>query len=153
LMMKTLVMLEGTSRQMNPTFNLAELIRPFEERSFRERFSVRRWWDRLSRTYQDWDRLLEAFPRDLNEVLRRIRSGNYEIQHQHHRLESTVNRLVAGLLTAALLVGSAQLWSSNVPPTLKGVSLPGILGYLLALFLCFRLFRAIRRSEGKSGKS
>ncbi len=152
LLLKTLIMLEGTSRRLNPTFNLAELILPYEKRSFRQRFSIGKVWTRLSRTYRDWDRFFEALPRDLKDVLSRVRSGNFEVQLQHHRLESTVNRLVAGLLTAALFVGSAQLWSSNVPPSLNGVSLPGVLGYSLALFLGFRLFRTIRRSENQSRK-
>ena len=152
LLLKTLIMLEGTSRQLSPTFNLAELIKPFEQSSILRRLSVGKWWTRLSRSYHDWDRLLESLPRDLKEVLRKVRTGNYEVQLQHHRLESSVNRLVAGLLTAALFVGSAQLWSSNAPPSLHGVSLPGVLGYALALFLGYRLFRAIGRSTDKSGK-
>ncbi len=151
LLLKTLIMLEGTSRQLSPTFNLAEMIQPYEAKSAWQRFSFRHWWDRLSRSYQDWDRLLEALPRDLKDVLRRVRAGTYEIHHEHRRLESTVNRLVAGLLTAALFVGSTQLWSSGVPPVLHGVSLPGVLGYVLALLLGYRLFRAIHRTEDKSG--
>lgn len=150
LLLKTLIMLEGTSRLMNPTFSLAELMQPYEEKSIRKRFSFQHWWARVKRSYHDWDRLLETLPRDLKDILRRVRTGNYEVQLEHHRLESTVNRLVAGLLTAALLVGSAQLWSRDVPPTLHGISVPGVLGYMLALFLGFRLYRAIRKSENKS---
>jgi ubiquinone biosynthesis protein len=150
LLLKTLIMLEGTSRQLSPTFSLAELIQPYEEKSVLNRLSLRHWWERVSRSYHDWDRLLESLPRDLRDVLRRVRAGTYEIHHEHRRLESTVNRLVAGLLTAALFVGSAQLWTRDVPPTLHGVSLPGVLGYVLALFLGYRIFRAIRRSENKT---
>lgn len=151
LLLKTLIMLEGTSRQLNPRFNLAELVQPYESKSAWQRFSFRHWWDRLSRTYQDWDRLLESLPRDLKDILRRVRAGNYEIHHEHRRLESNVNRLVAGLLTAALFVGSTQLWSNSVPPLVLGVSLPGILGYLLALLLGYRLLRDIHRTEDKTG--
>lgn len=150
LLLKTLIMLEGTSRQLSPTFSLAELIQPYEAKSAWRRFSFRHWWGRLSRSYHDWDRLLETLPRDLKDILRRVRAGTYEIHHEHRRLESTMNRLVAGLLTAALFVGSAQLWTRDVPPTLHGVSLPGVLGYALSFLLGFRLFRAIHRSESKS---
>jgi ubiquinone biosynthesis protein len=149
LLLKTLVMLEGTSRRLSPDFNLAEMIVPFEEKSLRQRFSLRSWWARVAKTYHDWDRLLETLPRDLADILRRVHSGNFEVRHEHRRLEANVNRLVEGLLTAALCVGSAGLWSHAVPPTLQGVSIPGVLGYLLSLFLGWRLFRAIGRSNDK----
>ena len=41
LLIKVLVMLEGTSRLMNPTFNLIELIVPFQKRLMRRRLSLK----------------------------------------------------------------------------------------------------------------
>ena len=71
---------------------------------------------------------------------------------EHRRLEGTVDRLVMGLLTAALFVGSAMLWSLAAPPTFKGVSVIGGLGSLLALWMGYRLVRTIRKTKKKSGK-
>jgi ubiquinone biosynthesis protein len=143
LLLKTLVMLEGTSRLLHPQFNLAELIQPYAGRAIKRRLSPRRWLRKLQRGARDWNRLLEAMPRDLTEILKRMRSGQLEIRHEHRRLEATVNRLVLGILTAALLVGSAALWSSAAPPSIQGVSVPGVVGYLLAVVLGFRLLRKI----------
>ena len=42
LMLKTLVMLEGTSRQLNPNFNLAELIEPYQLKVLKHRLSLDR---------------------------------------------------------------------------------------------------------------
>ena len=50
LLLKTLVMLEGTSRQLNPNFNLAELIEPYQLKVIRHRLSLDRW---LRRAGQD----------------------------------------------------------------------------------------------------
>ncbi len=146
LLLKTLAMLEGTSRRMAPRFNLAEMIVPYEQKSLTGRYSLGRLKARITRAYRDWDRLLQALPRDVTEILRRVRDGNFEVHLEHRRLEATVNRLVQGILTAALFVGSAWLWSANAPPVVSGVSLPGILGYFLSMFMGWRLFRAIRRS-------
>ena len=152
LLLKTLVMLEGTSHQLNPSFSLAELIQPYEEKSLQRRFSTSKLWGKMSRAYRDWDRLMEQMPRDLSVILQHMRSGNYEIKHEHRRLETTVNHLVMGLLIAALFLGSTELWSRGIPPTLHDVSIPGVLGYFLALVLGFRLFRRIVRMESKSGE-
>src|SRR6202022_3526798 len=114
-LLKTLVMLEGTARLLNPSFSLAELIQPYATKALRRRFSPRRFLGKLGRAYRDWDRLLEMLPRDCADILRRVRSGTFEIRHEHHRLEATVNRLVLAIFTGALLLGSAQLWSRAAP--------------------------------------
>ena len=152
LLLKTLAMLEGTSRQLNPTISLAELIRPYSKQSLRRRLSPRRLLFRMQRTVRDWDRLLTALPRDLTEVLRRVRTGTFEIRHEHHQLEVTVHRLVLGILTGALFVGSSLLWSSKAPPAPGDVSIPGIVGYVGSLVLGFRLVWTITHWGGRDRK-
>jgi ubiquinone biosynthesis protein len=79
-------------------------------------------------------------------VLQRVRRGSFEVNLQHRRLEPTVNRLVLGILTAALFMGSAQLWSRGAAPLIGGISLFGALGCAMATLLGVRLLLAIRRS-------
>ena len=108
---------------------------------------------KLKRAYRDWDRLIEVVPRDLAEILREIRSGALTVRQQHPRLETAVNRLVLGILTAALLVGSADLWARNALPVVFGISIPGLLGYIAALAFGFKMFLTIRRDRNDSSKS
>jgi len=97
--------------------------------------------------YRDWDRLIDILPRDITEILRRVRNGTFELRHQHRRLESTVNRLVLGLLTASLFLGSSLLCAHQAPPAFGGISIIGSIGYLLSLFLGYRLLRVINKDE------
>ena len=101
---------------------------------------------KVQRRGRDWDRLLEAAPRDLTDILDRVKRGTFDVNLEHRRLETTINRLVMGIIAAALFVGSAQLWSRAAPPVIGGVSVFGALGCALAAFLAFRLFTAIKRS-------
>ncbi len=146
MLLKVLVMLEGTSRQLDPNFSLAELLQPYYKEAAKRRFAPQKLLNRSRRAFRDWDRLLGVLPRDLNDVLGRIRRGNFDVNLQHRRLDSTVNRLVLGIITAALFVGSAELWANNVLP-FRGLSVPGILGCSAAIFLGWRLLRAIKRSD------
>jgi ubiquinone biosynthesis protein len=152
LMLKTLAMLEGTSRQLNPNFNLAELIEPYQRKVLRHRLSLDRWMRKLYRAYRDWDRLIDMLPRDLAEILRRVRSGTFEIRHEHRRLESTVNRLILGILTAAFLVGSTMLYSAKTPPLWDDISIVGVLSYLLSLIFVVRMVRIVRKAEDAEKK-
>jgi len=55
--------------------------------------------------------------------------------------------LVYGLCTSALLLASALLWINHVPPTIRGVSVLGAAGYLVAAFLATRVLWRVRRLE------
>ncbi|MEL7061737.1 MAG: AarF/ABC1/UbiB kinase family protein, partial [Acidobacteriota bacterium] len=58
----------------------------------------------------------------------------------------SINRLVWGLVTSALFVGSSLLMAAEVPPVFQGFSLLGSAGYLISAALGLRLLRAIARS-------
>ncbi|MFO0807189.1 MAG: AarF/ABC1/UbiB kinase family protein [Gemmataceae bacterium] len=147
LLLKTLIMLEGTARQFSPDFNLAELLERYHVRLAANRLDPRRWLIKVRRVGRDLDRLIAHGPRDLADILDRVRDGTFEVKHEHHRLEVTVNRLVAGLLTAALFVGSSQVLSSAVPPLVYGISFLGALGSFTAVFMGWRLLRAVTHND------
>ena len=116
LILKTLIVLEGSARQLSPSFNLMELVGPFQDQLVSERFKPKRWLAKLRRTHRDVDRLLSSGPKDLTTFLERLRSGQFEIKLEHRHLQAAVNRLVAGLLVAALFLGSTQLCGQSMPP-------------------------------------
>jgi len=76
-----------------------------------------------------------------------MRAGTFSVHLEHRRLDPVVNRLVLGILTSSLLLGSSLLWSMRAEPLVRGVSLFGAIGYALALVMALILFRTIRRSE------
>lgn len=93
------------------------------------------------------DRLLSDGPRDLTNLLDRLRSGQFEVKLEHRHLQAAINRLVAGLLAAALFLGSAQLYSQRIPPVAFGVSVPGASGCIVALVMGTLLLRKIGRED------
>jgi ubiquinone biosynthesis protein len=146
MLIKTLVVLEGTAQMLSPGFNLGQVMAPYQAEIVKRRYSPQRLLRRARRTYRDWDRLLAALPRQLSDILRGVQQGSFDVNLQHRRLDSVVNRLVLGLISSALFVGSALLWALEAPPLLAGVPVFGVLGCVLAAFLGYRLLRAIPRS-------
>jgi len=146
LLLRTLVELEGTAQRLSPDFSLAEVFRPFYTTMVSRRLSVRRILSRLQHAYRDWERLAESLPRDLGDVVRRVRDGSFSIHLDHRHIDPVVNRLVLGVMTAAMFVGSSLLWSMKAPPTLDGVSVFAAAGYLIAAYFSWRLLRAIKKS-------
>jgi ubiquinone biosynthesis protein len=143
LLLRTLVVLEGSARQLSPSFSLAEVINLYVREhgvgQLRKRFLRK-----VQRTTRDWDRFLSDLPRELDEIMKRFREGKLDIHHEHKGMERTVNRLVRGIIAAALIVGSAMMWSRDTPPLLYGMSVIGVLGYVAAIYLAFYLIRTTR---------
>ena len=146
MLLRTLVVLEGSARQLSPTFSLAEVINLYVHEH-----GVGKVWHRfrrkVQRTARDWDRFLTDLPRELDEIMKRFREGKLDIHHEHKGMERTVNRLVRGIICAALILGSSLLWSRKTPPLVYGVSIIGVLGFTVAVWLAVRLIRTTRDSK------
>ncbi|WP_417731634.1 ABC1 kinase family protein [Rosistilla oblonga] len=147
MLLKVLIMLEGTSQQLSPDFSLAEIIKPYGRQAMLNRFSAKNLYGRLKSNAEDWQNLVEMLPRDAAEILDNFKRGKFDVHLQHRRLEPIVNRLVMGLLTAALFVGSASMCSSEVPPTIRGFSIPGFFGCSIAIAMGTGIWRDVRRSS------
>jgi ubiquinone biosynthesis protein len=145
LLLKVLVMLEGTSRLLNPQFSLVELMRPYQVKLLKRRLSPKRQVRKLHRLYQEWEALGAVLPQGIRDVLQQVQSGRFIVHLEHKGLEPSVNRLVFGMLTSALFLGSAWMWSNGVA-SIGGVSVVGLLGCAISMVLGVRLLWAIRKS-------
>ena len=145
-LIKVFIVLEGAAATLNPGFSLIEVITPYASKILLRRFSPGEIFTRLKRSSRDWNALFASFPRDASEILRRAREGRLDVQLTHKGLDAPINRLVYGMLCAALFLGSCLLLANHVPPLLFDISLFGALGAVWAIGLGLRLLRAIRRS-------
>jgi ubiquinone biosynthesis protein len=147
LLLKVLVMLEGTSRLLDRDFSLAEILEPYVKKLLLRRLSPKENLKRLVGMAKDWDRLIRGFPRHANQILERVDRGQFQVNLEHRHLDTAVNRLALGLLTAALFIGSSMILAAGVLPLLFGVSVFGALGTALALLLGFVVLKAIHNSD------
>jgi ubiquinone biosynthesis protein len=145
MLIKVLVMLDGTVRMLEPKFSLMELIQPYQQKMLRRRLSPARQMRKMRRIYSEFELLAEVLPRRLRDILQQVESGKFDVHLDHRGLEPSVNRLVLGMMTSALFLGSSLLVSRDVWP-IYGVPVPGTLGMILSAFLGWRLHRAISKS-------
>jgi ubiquinone biosynthesis protein len=144
MLIKCLIILEGTGKGMNAGFNLAELLEPYRRQFVLQQLSPERWMRKANRLRRDWEMLAESIPRGFEALLEQLQSGHFAVRVKHPPLEHSVDRMVFGLCTSALLIASALLWVHQVPPTIRGISILGAAGYLLAAFLAARVLWQIR---------
>ena len=146
LLLRVLVMLEGTGRTLAPDFNLVELLEPYKKAGLLRKLSPKTVLRHLMTAAGDWEELVRAFPRQIRNVLRMFQRREIGVELSHRHLEPSVNRLVFGLMVSSLFVGSSLMWASKAEPLVYGVSAFGVLGCFASALLGYRLFRAIQHS-------
>ncbi|QDU55464.1 ABC1 kinase family protein [Aeoliella mucimassa] len=145
LLIKTLLMLEGMAKMMEPEFSLMELVKTYRTKIFRRRLSPKRQARKLRNMMSELEQLAEVAPRRLREILEQVQRGKFDVHLDHRGLEPSVNRLVMGMMTSALFLGSSLMLSREVWPV-HGISVPGTLGMVLSGMLGIRIMRAINKS-------
>lgn len=149
MLLKVLIMLEGTSKLLAPRFSLMEVMAPYHRHMALRRMSPARQIKKLRNIFFEVEQLAELLPRRLREILQQVQSGRFDVHLDHRGLEPSVNRLVLGMLASALFLGSSLMISRHVGVLTLGwfsVSIPGALGCGLSLLLGLRLLRAISKS-------
>ncbi|MDB5289624.1 MAG: hypothetical protein JWL69_865 [Phycisphaerales bacterium] len=147
MLIKCLALLEGTGRLMSPTFSLAELLEPWRKKLISKRYSPEAQIKSARRLLVDLERTAEALPTFISRIMDRVDQGKAIVRLEHRHFKHAANRLVFGLFISGLLVSSSILMANHAPPQLRGVSIFGLLGYLLAAALGFRFLWKSRESR------
>ncbi|GAK53211.1 putative ubiquinone biosynthesis protein UbiB [Candidatus Moduliflexus flocculans] len=145
-LIRLLIMLEGTVKMLDPEFKLFDILASRKVEFMQKRVSFDHLTQHVLKSYRDWERLLTMLPHEFAEILENFRSGRLEVHLAIRHLDSIVNRLVYAMLSAALFIGSSWILSASVPPLVKGVSVPGAGGCVVAAVLGLRLMYAVKKS-------
>lgn len=148
MMFMVLIQLEGTSQSLDACFDLSEILKTYQKKSSHRRLAPERLTRRFHRIFLYWEQLFDSFPRDIGTILSRIQEGQLNIKMDVKGLDRPVNRLVYGIIIAALIVASSMLWASRVPPLVYGYSLFGALGSFVSFILGLILLAKISSSGG-----
>jgi len=155
MLIKVLVTLEGTGKILSPQFSLMEIMQPWQRAMMLRRLNPARQARKLNRWYLQLERLADRLPGRMANILEQVQRGKFDIHLDHRRLGPTANRLVVGLMTSALFLGSSLLLAYKVPPLwfpekgpwgIHDLSLLGLTGSIVSFMMGFRLMWAIRKS-------
>jgi ubiquinone biosynthesis protein len=153
LLAKTLIVMEGIGRQLDPDFNMVSHLKPFMRRLLQEKTGPANLGREGMRMMQSYAALLKALPDDLKELITRVNRNKFKIDLEHRGLDRLItdldkssNRLSFSLLIAALIIGSSIVMQTDKGPLLFGFPALGIVGYSIAAVLGLWLAIAILRS-------
>jgi len=149
-LLKVFVTLDGLGRLVDPEFVMATRVEPF----------ARSAWDAqrspgavAQRGLSELGTLLARLPRDLRKTAARARRGQLRLEIDVERLDTfgqrvarSANRITMGLVTAALIVGTAVSLTVSGGPELLGLPAFGLLGFASSIATGLWLLWSIHRS-------
>jgi ubiquinone biosynthesis protein len=147
VLLLVIIQTEGTARYLDPDFDLTQALQGFGLDLLQRRYSPQRLGREAFRSLREWQRLLDALPRESLQLLERTRSGELHFSVEQPSLAGPLNRLAYGMVIAAVLLGSSLMWAMAAPPTLFGISVIGFLGVLLGVLLSLHLLYLLWRSS------
>ncbi len=155
LLLKMLISLEGTLRELGARFDSLDVVRTFMRKSMARRLSPRRRFRQARRIYLEVENFLEVAPDQILNLLQQARRGEAKLILEHQRIGPTMNRMVLGLMTSAVFLGSSLMLANKVPPLLfpeeavlgiRELSLLGLIGVFGSISVMLWLLIAINRS-------
>ncbi len=157
LMFKALITLEGLGRKYDPEFRLVDRLKPFLDRAIAARFAPAAVVQRTGSSLGHFLGLVSSVPRDLGRLLKDARRGRMRVDLDLKRLDSfgrkldsAIDRITIGIMTASLIIGSSIVMTVTSGPTLLGIpvfTVVGLFGYLLAFFNSVWIVVSIWRSR------
>jgi len=155
LMIKAFLTLEGMGRQLDPDFDMASAARPFLERVVLQRYAPRALLKRGRRSLLGLLDFAAELPRDLRGLVKAARRGQLKLKVETAALQGfgdqvnrAANRLVVGVITAALIIGSSIVMHSVGGLSSRWLLALGLAGFLGAglcgIWILFSIWRSGR---------
>jgi len=152
LMMKALATVEGVGLSLDPNFQMVEHAAPFIRRVRMEQFHPKRVAQDIKKSGSELVRLMQEIPGELRGLLKQMKRGKVKIEFEHRGLEPMLtthdkisNRIAFSIIIGALIIGSALIVLSKTPPFMFGISIIGIVGFVVAGLMGMWLLIAILR--------
>lgn len=144
LLIKSLIVLEGVGRDLDKDLKLVEHIKPFAFKYVKEQLKPDNLLKQSRNVINDYFHVLKNVPSDLGEVINLMRKGNIRIQLEHKKLDTLANtldslgdRLSYSIVLASLIISSGLIIATKMPPLIHGISLVGLVGFLLSGIMGF----------------
>jgi len=154
MMIRAMSIAESIGKQLEPDFDMFELVKPFVRKIYFKIYSPKNWKRRGVDVIEENAEFLEHLPQNLSDLLRKLKEGQLEVKLEHHKLENLTqeikgssNRISVSLIIAAIIVGSSLILQQQIGPLVSNISILGIIGYILACIMGFGLIISIFKSR------
>ena len=148
------MIMEGVMTRCCPQVNFSEIFAKGLRVSMEKDFS---WLSELNKFKRDSYMLMKKsmqLPEQISDILKMTLSGQTKVnldltgsQEPLQKLDSMINKMIMAIISAALLLGSSTICTTQMEPKIMEIPLLGVLGYLAAMVLCSKLLWSIIKTD------
>ena len=148
------MIMEGVMTRCCPQVNFSEIFANGLRVSMEKDFS---WLAELNKFKRDSYMLMKKsmqLPEQISDILKMTLSGQTKVnldltgsQEPLQKLDSMINKMIMAIISAALLLGSSTICTTQMEPKIMEIPLLGVLGYLAAMVLCSKLLWSIIKTD------
>ena len=154
LFARSLITLEGVIQKLNPELDQFEIVRPFLIKNLTKNFNPIKMGEKVVNSIYEMSNYMESFPRDLKNAVRKINSGQIEVDLTHkgidpmvHTIQRVTRQLISAFIIASLIVCSSLFIIIDTKPLWRGISAFGIIGLIIVLILGIGMIRDITKKD------
>jgi ubiquinone biosynthesis protein len=154
LLARSMVTIEGVIHHLDPKLDILELARPFLVDSIKKTFNPLTLGKKILNGIYEFGAYMEEFPQDLKNAIRKVNNGKIMVDLTHKGIDPmvhTINRvskqIITTLFIAGFIIGSIQLIVHEIPPFWDGISVLGILGFIIAAVLTYGILNDLRKGD------
>ena len=150
LILRSLAILEGTAKFLDPKFDVLENIKPYGVKLIAEQYSFKNMSGELSHMIAQAFTLFYNMPLEIRDIVKQVRKGKIVLntrqigdEKYQRQLDFMANRLVMAIVIGALIISSALSYGSALEKDVSGLfGVPyfSIFCLLFAGFLGFIIF-------------
>ena len=154
LFARALVTIEGVIKKLDPDLDQFEMVRPFLSKSVSRKYNPIQMGRKVLNSIYEMTDYMEAFPRDLKNAVRKINKGQIEVDLTHkgvdavvHTMHRITKQVVTAFIMVALIIGSTLFIITDIKPLWNGISVIGILGFVITIILGLGMLRDITKKD------
>jgi ubiquinone biosynthesis protein len=139
IMVKALVTAEGTARLLYPELDIVSEAKNYISRLAEQRYNPGNLWRSLQTNVSNIWTAQRDIPWQLLNIFSKLERGTLGLHFHLDKLERLINsldnssnRLTAGIIVAALIVGSSMIITTGVGPFIFGFPVLGVIGYFIS---------------------
>lgn len=149
-----MLIMEGVMTRCCPKVNFSEIFGQGLRISLEKDFS---WRNQINKAKREGYTLVKKsmqLPEQISDILKMTLSGQTKVnldmtgsQEPLRQLDAMINKMIMAIISAALLLGSSTICTTQMTPKIMEIPLLGVLGYLAAMVLCSKLLWNIIKAD------
>ncbi len=156
MLARGIMTIEGVLSKINPETNFLQIVGSHMSGSIFNGTDIKRELRHAGRAIYTFSKRAADIPGQMTDILKMASRGQAKLNVEFvgseghlNRLDRIVNRIIVCILSAAIVVGSSILCTTNMTPKVLGIPLIGVLGYAASFVMTVWLIVRILKNRPK----